>query len=124
MKRLHMIDHQPASSNWYIKFFDAFFITIAAVYLLQSAAIFLPGKEALFYSSLLRVRYKYLLLPAIAGIVYVLAANRQEKKGKLNAEKVHAILLYSSLVGCKLAEPYCFFSEEPRWWASLYCFLF
>src|SRR5258708_11861304 len=37
---------------------------------------------------------------------------------------IFRILLYSSLVGCKLAEPYCFFSEEPRWWASLYCFLF
>jgi hypothetical protein len=93
MKHLHTITGKPTSSNWYIKYFDAFFITIAVVYLLQSAAMFLPEKVSVFYTSLLRVRYKYLLLPALVGIVYVLVANRQERKRKLNAEKAHAILI-------------------------------
>jgi len=87
-----MMANQPTSSNWYIKYFDAFFITIAAVYMLHSLATFLPEKPAALYPSFLRVRYKYLLLPAVMGIVYVLIANKGEREGKFNSEKAHAIL--------------------------------
>jgi uncharacterized membrane protein YphA (DoxX/SURF4 family) len=92
MKHLRMITNQRALSNWYIKYFDAFFITIAAVYLLQSVATFLPEKVSAFYTSFLRVRYKYLLLPGVIGIMYVIIANKRERQRKFNTEKAHAIL--------------------------------
>jgi hypothetical protein len=91
MKQLHMTANQPSLSHWYIKYFDAFFITIAAGYMLQILATLLPEKMAAFYPSFLRVSYKYLLLPSVMGIVYVVITNKMGKRGKFNAEKAHAI---------------------------------
>lgn len=87
-----MTVNQSTSSNWYIKYFDAFFISIAAGFMLQSLAGFLPEKMTTLYPSFLRLSYKYLLFPAAVGIMYVVIANNRERKEKFNSEKAHAIL--------------------------------
>ena len=92
MKHLHMIANQPTSSKWYIKYSDAFFISIAAGYMLHSLAMFLPEKTAALYPSFLRVGYKYLLFAAAVSSVYVVITNRREREGRFNSEKAHAIL--------------------------------
>ncbi|MGZ4049599.1 MAG: hypothetical protein ACXVNN_09555 [Bacteroidia bacterium] len=87
-----MIANQSKSSNWYIKYLDAFFTSIAAGYMLHSLAMFLPEKTTALYPLFLRVSYKYLLAPAVMGIVYVIIANKKERDGKFNSERAHAIL--------------------------------
>ena len=91
MKLLNMISNQSSSSNWYIKFFDAFFILIGVGYMLHSLVIFFPENTAVFNSSFMRMRYKYLLIPATMGCAFVIIADKLEKLGKFNAEKAHAI---------------------------------
>ena len=86
-----MFVNQSTSSNRYIKYFDAFFISIAVGYLFQSLATFMPEKMAALYPSFLRVSYKYLLFPAVMGIIYVVIANKKEREGKFNFEKAHAV---------------------------------
>jgi hypothetical protein len=87
-----MIANQSAASNWYIKYFDAFFISTAAGYILHSLALFLPENMAALYPLFFKVSYKYLLIPAIIGCVYVVITNKRERKGKFDSERVHAIL--------------------------------
>ena len=86
-----MFVNQSTSPNRYIKYFDAFFISIAIGYFFQSMATFMPEKMAALYPSFLRVSYKYLLLPAIMGIIYVVITNKKEREGKFNSEKAHAV---------------------------------
>jgi hypothetical protein len=91
MKHQHMFVNQSTSSKWYIKYFDAFFISIAVGYFFQSLAASMPEKMAALYPSFLRVSYKFLLLPAVMGIIYVVITNRKEREGKFNSEKAHAV---------------------------------
>ncbi|MEO8766041.1 MAG: hypothetical protein ABI416_17195 [Ginsengibacter sp.] len=82
---------KSTSATWYVKYFDAFFITIAVGYMFQSLVTFLPDKIAALYPSFLRVSYKYLLLPSVAGALYLVITGKLEREGKFNSEKAHAI---------------------------------
>jgi hypothetical protein len=86
-----MTANQPDSSKWYIQYFDAFFTCLTGGYLLYNAAMFMPDKEAAFYSSHLGVGYRYLVLSATLCIIYAAIIHRREKEGKFHAEKAHAI---------------------------------
>jgi hypothetical protein len=87
-----MISNRSSSSKWYVKFFDAFFISIAGGYLLYVATMFLPERTAELFDAIFRIRYRYLIVPAVMGLLYLTIATSKERRGKFNAEKAHAIL--------------------------------
>jgi hypothetical protein len=87
-----MVANQSSSSKWYVKYFDAFFIFMGVGYLSFVATMFLPEKAASLFYSVLRIRYRFLLVPVAMSFLYLIIVNSRERQQKFNAEKVHAIL--------------------------------
>ena len=81
------------TKNWYLKFFDGFFLTFVFLFIVTGWAYFLPEKSADFYLKYFQLSNQFLIIiPAMAGVLYVLVSNKREKSGAFNSEKTHAII--------------------------------
>jgi hypothetical protein len=81
------------TKTWYIKFFDGFFLTLVFLFIISGLVSFLPEKSAELYLKYLQLSNQFLIIiPALAGVLYVLVSNKREKSGAFNSEKTHAII--------------------------------